>query len=102
MASPDKDKKKRVTTAPLSEREIAETIHEIPEEEFLSKFDEILARFADGLANDERAADGIDEVLRDIAANPAVEAWLLIYRLTGLRPGEYDQLDPAEDSPSED
>ncbi|GGL28963.1 MULTISPECIES: hypothetical protein [Caulobacter] len=32
----------------------------------------------------------------------AVEAWLLIYRLTGLRPGEYDQLDPAEDSPSED
>jgi hypothetical protein len=27
----------------------------------------------------------------------AVEAWLLIYRLTGLRPGEYDQLDPAED-----
>jgi hypothetical protein len=32
----------------------------------------------------------------------AVEAWLLIYRLTGLRPGEYDPLDPAEDSPSED
>jgi hypothetical protein len=32
----------------------------------------------------------------------AVEAWLLIYRLTGLRPGEYDQLDPAEDSSSED
>jgi hypothetical protein len=32
----------------------------------------------------------------------AVEAWLHIYRLTGLRPGEYAQLDPAEDSPSED
>lgn len=32
----------------------------------------------------------------------AVEAWLLIYRLTGLRPGEYDQLDPAEDHSSED
>ncbi len=32
----------------------------------------------------------------------AVEAWLLIYRLTGLRPGEYDQLDPAEDRSSED
>lgn len=32
----------------------------------------------------------------------AVEAWLLIYKLTGLRPGEYDQLDPAEDQSSED
>lgn len=32
----------------------------------------------------------------------AVEAWLLIYRLTGLRPGEYDQLDPAEDQSPED
>ncbi|MFT4252465.1 MAG: hypothetical protein QM608_08280 [Caulobacter sp.] len=32
----------------------------------------------------------------------AVEAWLLIYRLTGLRPGEYDQLDPAEAPPAED
>ncbi|PVM83418.1 hypothetical protein [Caulobacter endophyticus] len=32
----------------------------------------------------------------------AVEAWLLLYRLTGLRPGEYDQLDPAEDQSSED
>jgi uncharacterized membrane-anchored protein YjiN (DUF445 family) len=40
------------------------------------QFDEILARLADGLANDADAADGIDEVLRDIAANPAVEAWL--------------------------
>ncbi|GAA0622205.1 DUF445 domain-containing protein [Sporichthya brevicatena] len=40
------------------------------------QFDEVLARLADGLANDPRAADGIDEVLRDIAANPAVESWL--------------------------
>jgi hypothetical protein len=24
----------------------------------------------------------------------AVEAWLLIYRLTGRRPGEFDEIDP--------
>ena len=40
------------------------------------QLDEMLARLADGLVHDARAADGIDEVLRDIAANPAVEAWL--------------------------
>jgi uncharacterized membrane-anchored protein YjiN (DUF445 family) len=40
------------------------------------QFDEMLTRFADGLTHDHRAADGIDEVLRDIAASPAVEAWL--------------------------
>ncbi|HVE26349.1 MAG TPA: DUF445 domain-containing protein [Sporichthya sp.] len=40
------------------------------------QFDEMLTRFADGLSHDRRAADGIDEVLRDIAASPAVEAWL--------------------------
>jgi hypothetical protein len=27
----------------------------------------------------------------------AVEAWLVIYRLTGRRPGEFDGLDPADD-----
>jgi uncharacterized membrane-anchored protein YjiN (DUF445 family) len=40
------------------------------------QLDEMLARLADGLANDQDAANGIDEVLRDIAANPVVEAWL--------------------------
>ncbi len=40
------------------------------------QIDEILERLADGLANDPRAADGIDEVLREIADNPAVESWL--------------------------
>ncbi len=40
------------------------------------QLDEILERFADGLANDPSASSGIDEVLRDIAANPAVESWL--------------------------
>jgi uncharacterized membrane-anchored protein YjiN (DUF445 family) len=40
------------------------------------QLDEILERLADGLANDPRAADSIDEVLRDIAANAAVESWL--------------------------
>ena len=40
------------------------------------QLDEVLERLADGLANDPRAADGIDEVLRGIADNAAVEAWL--------------------------
>ncbi len=40
------------------------------------QLDEVLERLADGLVNDPRAADGIDEVLRDIADNVAVEAWL--------------------------
>ena len=40
------------------------------------QLDEVLERLADGLANDPRAAEDIDEVLRGIAANPAVEAWL--------------------------
>lgn len=39
--------KKRVTTAPLSDEEIAETLQEIPEEEFLLKFDEIQSRDKD-------------------------------------------------------
>jgi hypothetical protein len=36
--------RKRVTTAPLTQDEIAEALAEIPEDEFLSRFDEILAR----------------------------------------------------------
>jgi uncharacterized membrane-anchored protein YjiN (DUF445 family) len=40
------------------------------------QLDEVLERLADGLANDPRAADGIDEVLRGIADNAAVESWL--------------------------
>jgi hypothetical protein len=33
----------------------------------------------------------------------AVEAWMLLYKLTGLRPGEHHQLGPAEiPSSSED
>ena len=36
--------KKRVTTAPLTEQEIAETLLEIPAEEFLDRFDDIFNR----------------------------------------------------------
>src|SRR5215203_4645127 len=36
--------KKRVTTAPLTEQEIGETLLEIPAEEFLDRFDDIFNR----------------------------------------------------------
>jgi hypothetical protein len=39
--------KKRVTTAPLTEQEIAETLLEIPAEEFLDRFDDIFNRDLD-------------------------------------------------------
>jgi hypothetical protein len=39
--------KKRVTTAPLTEQEIAENLFEIPAEEFLERFDEIFSRDLD-------------------------------------------------------
>jgi hypothetical protein len=39
--------KKRVTTAPLTHEEIAESLHDIPEDEFLSRFDEIFSRDGD-------------------------------------------------------
>jgi hypothetical protein len=35
--------KKRVTTAPLTEQEIAEALYEIPEDEFISRFDDIMS-----------------------------------------------------------